>query len=246
MAVARNLRVVSSTALTAETKLLELELPDGEVMNFVGGQYIIVNSGIVLPNGKVAKRAFSILSSDAKQHRFSIAVRRIGSGPGSNYMHDLQPGAEVPFSGPWGQYLPDDARPRTSTFVFATDTGITAALGLLQSVRFKPQLPHTRVVWFVESENYFLPASFVRDLIPSECGSFEIESAPAIGDGARVDLARSLVRKIIADVLPESAFLSGDGSVLVPMREDLLGAGMQQGTIRMETFFNHVIRKSPA
>ena len=246
MASARIARLLSSSAVTAESNLLEFELADGLPLGFVGGQYIIVNTGLPLPGGKVAKRAYSILSRDEEQARFSIAVRRIGSGPGSNYMTGLKAGAEVPFSGPWGQYLPDDSRVRASTIIFATDTGITAALGLLQGLKFKPQLAGAQVVWFVESDAYFLPESFVLKVIPSGCGSFRIQRAPVIGHPERLAVARGAIRTMLNKGCPESAFLSGDGALLYALKDELIAEGVGEGAVRIETFFNHLIRKASA
>src|SRR5947207_581966 len=144
MATARTARVVRAEPVGREGRLVELE--SAEPLGFVGGQYIIVNTRIPLPGGKIAKRAYSILSSDDDQHRFQIAVRRIGEGPGSSFMHSLPIGGELIFSGPWGKFLPDDSRPRR-TFVVATHTGITAALGLVRGQRFAPQIPTTSLVW---------------------------------------------------------------------------------------------------
>src|SRR5262249_8344974 len=137
MAVAKQARVISSTPITAETRLIELALPDGAPLGFVGGQYIIVNSGVPLPGGKIAKRAYSILSRDSEQQRITLAVRRIGEGPGSNFMHRLNAGDEVPFSGPWGQFLPPAESSQGRTLVFASDTGITAALSLIRGEKFQ-------------------------------------------------------------------------------------------------------------
>src|SRR5262249_44505525 len=149
-------------------------LASGE-LGFTGGQYIIVNTGIELDGGKVAKRAYSILSSDDEQRQFQLAVRRIGEGPGSNFMHRLAVGAELPFSGPWGKFLPSWASgPR---LVFATDTGITAALGLLKGHQFRKLAVDTRVIWSVESDDYFLPASLARESI-SSYANFEVAVAP--------------------------------------------------------------------
>ncbi|HEX4456456.1 MAG TPA: oxidoreductase, partial [Polyangia bacterium] len=50
--------------LSETTRLVELE--PAESLDFVGGQYIIVNSGITLPDGKVAKRAYSFVSADTR------------------------------------------------------------------------------------------------------------------------------------------------------------------------------------
>src|SRR5258708_14806264 len=102
----------------------------GEPLGFVGGQSLIFDTGLGRENGKAVKRAYSLLSADAEQQRFQIAVQRLPQGPGSGFFHAAQPGAEVTFSGPWGKFLPDDGRPRP-TLLVATASGITAALGLL-------------------------------------------------------------------------------------------------------------------
>src|SRR5260370_20070502 len=104
MAQPRVARLVKAERLGPEARLLTFVLAEGEV-GFSGGQYVIVNTGIELPGGKLAKRAYSILSSDADQREFQIAVRRVGEGPGSNFMHRIEVGAELPFSGPWGKFV---------------------------------------------------------------------------------------------------------------------------------------------
>ncbi len=87
MANPRSAQISASRPLNDQTKLLDLVLPQWELLNFTGGQYVIVNTNIPLPGGKIAKRAYSILSGDQEQSRFQIAVKKVGSGPGSNYMH---------------------------------------------------------------------------------------------------------------------------------------------------------------
>lgn len=60
----------------------------------------------MLPNGKAVKRAYSMLSPDAEQRRFQLAVKRIPDGPGSDFMHGIAVGGELRFSGPWGRFFP--------------------------------------------------------------------------------------------------------------------------------------------
>ena len=140
MAEARNARLVDAQVIGTDTRLLTFQMEEGRPLGFIGGQYVIVNTGLPLPGGKIAKRAYSILSADTDQHRFQIAVKRIGVGPGSNFMHALAVGAELTFSGPWGKFYPADGEAPVPTLVFATDTGITAALGLFRSGRMLTSL----------------------------------------------------------------------------------------------------------
>jgi ferredoxin-NADP reductase len=104
MAQQRIATLIESERLSDETCLLSFRMADGE-LGFVGGQYIIVDTGIPLPGNKVAKRAYSIISADDDQREFQVAVRRIGEGPGSNFMHRLTNGDTLHFSGPWGKFV---------------------------------------------------------------------------------------------------------------------------------------------
>jgi ferredoxin-NADP reductase len=247
MADARTARLAVARSMGPETRLLEFALPDGQPLGFGGGQYVIVNTGVPLPGGKVAKRAYSILSSDAEQQRFQIAVRRIGAGPGSNFMHTLEPGAELPFSGPWGKYQAgaEDAPVPGNTLVFATDTGLTAALGLVRGTRFRPFLAGAQVIWFVASKEYFLPEVWVNTVIPANCRSFAIATGPPVHDPGRVAAARDVLRAAIDPGRPDRVFLSGDGAVLYPLCHDLMKSGLAEDRIRLECFFNNPQRRAP-
>jgi ferredoxin-NADP reductase len=212
-------------------------------MGFSGGQYVIVNTGVELPGGKIAKRAYSILSSDAAQREFQIAVRRIGEGPGSNFMHRIEVGAELAFSGPWGKFV-CNGEPAGPRLVFATDTGITAALGLLQGRRSRASADATTATWFSESDEYFLPGAFVRGALEGRCQKLAIAAVPPVGDAARLDSALMELNRSIESGLPASAFLAGDGAVIYPLRERLVAAGMQKEDVRLEAFFNNPERKA--
>jgi ferredoxin-NADP reductase len=211
-------------------------------IGFSGGQYIIVDTGIELAGGKFAKRAYSILSRDDDQREFQIAVRRIGEGPGSNFMHRIEVGAELRFSGPWGKFVSNGgaAGPR---LVFATDTGITAALGLLQGRGSRALADATKAVWFVESNDYFLPPSFVGNSLSGLCQDFEVAAAPTAADSTRISSALAMLDRSLESTLPSTAFLAGDGAVIYPLRERLVAAGMQKENIHLEAFFNNPERK---
>ena len=217
-------------------------LADGD-LGFSGGQYIIVNTGIELAGGKLAKRAYSILSSDDDQREFQIAVRRIGAGPGSNFMHRIEVGAELTFSGPWGKFV-CNGQAAGARLVFATDTGITAALGLLQGLGSRPLAGATEALWLIESDDYFLPPAFVRGLLGGRCRNFVVDAAREVGDATRAGVALAMLKRWLESTPPSTAFLAGDGAVIYPLRERLIAAGMQKENIRMEAFFNNPERKA--
>lgn len=242
MVVPKKARVVDARAISELARHLTLALD--EPLDFVGGQYLIFDSGVILEGGKLAKRAYSMFSCDVVQLRVEVVVRRVAAGPGSSFMHRVAVGAEIPFSGPWGKYLPDDSRVRPRTWVLATDTGISVALGLVRGLAFTPQLANTTLVWLVERDEDFVPESFVRERLPSGLGDFRVEPTLPVNHPERLDQARALIDRMLASARPDSVFLSGDGAIVFPVRLQLIQAGVPEGAIRVESFFHHQARKS--
>lgn len=235
MAVPKTGEVVSARTLCDHTRLLELEMP--EPLGFVGGQYMIIDSGLVASNGKAIKRAYSLISSDDKQRHVQLAVQRIPNGPGSDFIHGLEPGAKVSFSGPWGKFYVRDDVPG-STLVFSTDTGITAALGLIRSARFLPLLAETLFIWLRPSVEYFLPEPFVRGLIPDTCQDVKIGTIPAVNHDDRLPAVRNALQQILSGPALMRAFVSGDGAVNLALVDDLVCAGVPVSKDNVESFFN--------
>jgi hypothetical protein len=259
MALPRFARVTSIEPFGADTRRLDLELCDEGPLGFVGGQYIIVDTGLVAASGKAVKRAYSILSADQHQRRFTLATRRLSPGSerpgppieglGSGYMHGLAVGSEVKFSGPWGKMRPAEGDAAASgagwTLVLATDTGVTAALGLLSGQRFAPLLPHTRFLWLRTGPAYFLPDAFVLAGLPPTLASAEIAALPPIGHPERVAYVRARIEAPwTRQPPPVAAFIAGDGLINYALLDDLVAAGVSATRDNLESFFN-MPRKTP-
>jgi ferredoxin-NADP reductase len=242
--------LIGSEHFGDETKLLSFRMADLE-LGFIGGQYIIVDTGIPIPGNKIAKRAYSILSADAEQREFQLGVRRIGHGPGSNFMHDLQVEAALGFSGPWGKFVAPDSfvapDKNDELLVVATDTGITAALGLLKGQGLLAARERSKLIWFAESERYFLPFNFViSQLDRIGIRNLAVTETAPISDPTRIETTLLRIDQAIAPELPKAAFLCGDGAVVHAVRNRLIGAGVSNENIRIECFFNNPERKAAA
>jgi ferredoxin-NADP reductase len=235
MATARSARVIGVEQISDDTRLVELEMP--EPLAFIGGQYVIVDSGRVLPSGKAVKRAYSLVSCDAEQRRFQLAVKRLGEGPCSSFVHELPLGAEIRFSGPWGKMFPAEGA-SGATLVLSTDTGVSAGLGLVQSVRFAPLVAGTTFVWLRTAPDYFLPDDVVRARVPAGCAELRIERVPAIDHPERVAFVRALVAARLARGPIAQAFIAGDGAVNYALLDDLVAAGVRATRDSVESFFN--------
>lgn len=231
----------TNVALGPKTRLLSFSLPVGTAFPFVGGKYIIVNTGLPLAGGKIRKRAYSIVSQDTEAASFQIAVRQVGVA--TDFLHAFTPGQQLFFSGPWGKFV--SAAPDTEeiTWVLATDTGITAALGLLQAAQFRNALSRTELVWWRTSPEYFLPEALVRERIPTELADFQIISAPTIGDPERIAQGQKWLKEKLQLARPDRVYLAGDGLMLLPWMEMFAAEGVPADRMHLETFFNHAKSK---
>ena len=235
MATPRFATVEAARDLGSDTRVLELRIHDGP-LGFVGGQYVIVDSGLVAPTGKAIKRAYSILSDDGAQDRVTIAVKRLPGGAGSSYMYGLATDAEIKFSGPWGKLAPAPEVSGT-TFVLATDTGITAALGLVRGAAMAPLLAGTELVWLRPYADYFLPDAFVTGCLPPALGRFATAALPPIAHPERVPHTRALLATRLSKGVAQ-VFIAGDGAVNYALLDDLVAAGVPATRDSVESFFN--------
>lgn len=238
MAIPKRARVTHTEKWNDFTCHIRCEMLSPAELGFTGGQYVIINSGIQLPNGHVGKRAYSIAASDTEQKQFDLMVRQIPGGVGSRFIHELKPGQVFEFSGPWGKYLPPPDGEQGKILIVATDTGLTAALGLTRGRGFVSFLRDTQLVWFLESDSYFIPLDFVREWIPIQ--------TPPVGDPARILFCRNKIEEIVEGRRFNRIYLSGDGQVLSELKKFLMNRGYGEDQILVETFFNHVELKAPS
>ncbi len=244
MAIPKSAKIFEARDLNLETRLLTLSMQNKEDLHFMGGQYIIVNTNIPLPGNKIAKRAYSILSSDQNQNSFNICVRKIGEGPGSNYMHYAPVGSDIQFSGPWGQFAPDEnSLSCSSALVVATDTGITAALGLVQGHKFKDHFKECSLIWMRESADYFIPEDWIKNLLVKDSIDFRSCAIPPVNDMGRLGFGLASLKTALESRVPDQIFLSGDGALLYPFKEEAKQKGFIDSKIKMECFFNNPFKK---
>jgi len=242
MAQPRVARLVKAEHLGAQARLLRFALAEGEI-GFAGGQYIIVNTGIELasassPSARIRfSPAMTISASFRLQYGESAKVRaELHASDRSRRGTDVQRAV--------GQVRYQRRIAGGHRLVLATDTGITAALGLLQGLGSRPLADDTTAVWFVESEDYFLSSSFVRHSLAGLCQNLAVVAAPEIADTARIGRAAQNAGTFARINSAVTAFPRGDGAVIYPLREKLVAAGTQKENIHLEAFFNNPERKA--
>lgn len=245
MSVPKKASVVSVKKIQDDVVSVTCRMADPEQLGFTGGQYIIVNSGIVMPNGKLGKRAYSIVSADTDQATFEIIVKRIGAGVGSNFIHNLKPGDVFEFSGPWGKIKPAEGTQDRNILCLATDTGITMVLGLLNGKTYSACLSRAEVIWMIDNDPYFIPADHVKKRLPANGHSRIVTGLPAAGTEARLSFCMDFVESYARERF-DKIYLSGDGDVIKAWEAWFLDRGYTEGQILKESFFHHESMKAPS
>jgi CDP-4-dehydro-6-deoxyglucose reductase len=122
-------RLVNARMISRSVRELTLERTDGAPLVFDAGQW--VNIVLPLESGEV-RRAYSIASAPAGTARFEIAVTKVEHGPGSTFLHALEPGATLRTLGPQGFFTRAKTRGAPSLFI-ATGTGVTPLRSMLHA-----------------------------------------------------------------------------------------------------------------
>ena len=167
-------------------------------------------------------------------------VQRLTSDDGVESNPVFTPdGQTIAFSGPWGKLGPAAGARDGATLVLATDTGISAALGLVQAARMQPLLPATTFVWLKADDDDFLPAALVQRQLPPAVAVVRFASLPPIGHPERVPHVRALLAAELARPGGLArGYLSGDGAVNYALLDDLVEAGVPATRDSVESFFN--------
>ncbi|MGH7298171.1 MAG: ferredoxin--NADP reductase, partial [Polyangiaceae bacterium] len=103
-------RLARARALSPGVRELVFERLDGQAMAFEPGQWVNL-----LPDE--FKRSYSIASPPDGSAGFEIAVTRVQGGPTSTWLHTVDPGAVVRFSGPQGFFTRPAAGAPPSLFI---------------------------------------------------------------------------------------------------------------------------------
>ena len=221
------------------SRWLRFELSDERPLAYRGGQYVIIDTGLKLEDGRARKRAYSMLSQDADPTCFELGVFRLPGGEGAEFMNTLELGSELRFTGPWGKlHVPEDLEARPGKIlVVATDSGASGAVGLLRSQGLRPHLSRVQVWHFRTHPDAFLSDAFLREQLGCLA---DIRSEPLASVQAplrSMELERWLEDRV--GELPAQVYFIGDGILARQSTAQLIAAGMSESHIQSESFFNH-------
>jgi len=124
-------RLLEHHEISPETRHFSFEVPGDGAMDFIPGQFVSFTEHL---HGKEVTRAYSI-SSPPFENRFDLVLNRVADGRFSPHLFNLEPGAELDFKGPYGNFVFRD--PLADSIMVATGTGIGPFRSMLMA-----QLPH--------------------------------------------------------------------------------------------------------
>lgn len=265
MATLKQATVQANTPLAPGSRLLRLRMVTPTELGFHGGQYIIVHTHLVRNDGSRVKRTYSIVSDDRAQQHFELAIQAISTG--SRFMTELEPGAILNFSGPWGRKPPLDGQ--GPVYFIATDSGITTTLGLLAPLACASPLSALHILWLRPAKAPFATVDWVRHRLPKalsnalkvvDCDPPAPASVPAeatvtnakgLGpafafDHSAQERAQQAVRLAqqwlatcpLLQPAKTRVILSGDGLVICALHKHFLDQGVSPQNIIQENFFN--------
>jgi hypothetical protein len=239
------LRIVGDELIGSSTRALDVVRTDLAPWSNVRGKYVILDTGLVLPDGKAVKRAYSLTPAasgaekaeggglEASQCR--LVVKRL-EGPGSSALHTAPIGAEFSFSGPWGKLAAEDDAHERTLFV-ATDTGITSALGMAT----RDCGGGLTVLWLRAADESFFDLDRARTAIVASGARFVSATIPPVGAEERVERAWAHIDACAREIAPTILLAAGDGRIVFPLKARLQSTVRD---VRIECFFHNPERKS--
>jgi len=229
--------VESTVDLTYDIKEIRFKLIEPDEISFGFGQYVQIQAPS--PEGPVF-RAYSISSPIYDKNIVELSVRLIPGGVASTYLHNLQVGDPVNFTGPYGDFILNED-PSVELVCVGGGVGMAPMNNIIYSIYDRwPNKPcwlffgcrTTRDIFYLKkfqelSKKY--PAFHVVYALSDQLG----EDEKWDGETGFVHLS---VDKHLSDSVPRQAFLCGPPLMIDAVTKVLLGKGLSNEQIFFDDF----------
>jgi ferredoxin-NADP reductase len=229
-------RLIQSTPLSEFTRQLEFEVQGAPQFGFVPGQWLSLTH--TKPDGEELTRAYSIASPpDGK--RFAFCLNRVQDGYMSNYLCDLEPGAEISGQGPFGNFILKP--PLRDTLFIATGTGIAPYRSILQWLFADPSRHHEKHFWLLFGSRYEKDIYYHEEFLQLASAHKNFEYLPTLSQG---DANWKGLRGYVQDHVPGivngrtdmHAYICGLDKMVRANRELLKSLGWDRKSILYERY----------
>jgi ferredoxin-NADP reductase len=206
-------------------------------LQFRPGQFVSVRVGRDADENPIL-RSYSIASSPG-QAEFSLILKLIAGGPGSDYFARLQPGDRVSFTGPMGFFCLD--LQHVGDVVFGvTGVGITPVLPMLTELAARPESGKIIVYWGNRHSDDLFWLDELQE-VQARSGRIELRLFVS-GDAPAWSGARGRITSAVLEALPALLkpvfYLVGNGAMIKELKAELQQRGVdRKRQIRNEAFF---------
>jgi ferredoxin-NADP reductase len=231
-----NAQLASSTALSDYTRHLEFEIVGAGHFGFVPGQWLSLTHAKA--DGEQITRAYSIASPpDGK--RFALCLNRVQDGFMSNYLCDLQPGAEIAAQGPFGNFILRP--PLRDTLFIATGTGVAPYRAMLHWLLADESRHQNKKFWLLfgsrTQKDIYYHQEFLR--LANEHANFDYRPTLSQGDSSWKGLrgyVQEHVPAIVNGRTDMHAYICGLDKMVRANRELLKNLGWDRKAILYEKY----------
>ncbi|NKB47515.1 MAG: ferredoxin--NADP reductase, partial [Legionellales bacterium] len=126
-----SMTLVRTTMIAPHVKHFAFQIEPGKALDFIPGQFITLQ---VPTTDKTLRRSYSIASIPGQSDFIEFAAGYVEGGPATQFLFNLEPGAQVRAIGPAGRLiLREEDQPQRYILV-ATSTGVTPFRSMLMQL----------------------------------------------------------------------------------------------------------------
>jgi len=209
-------------------------------LDFKAGQFLTLHVPAENQAGFL-RRSYSIASHPFHGDRLRLIVRRIPTGPASDYLMRLAEDDVVTMAGPFGLFVLADSHPGDVVFG-TTGTGIATIMPMLEDLARTPGRVHGRTLvhWGLRREEDIFLRPEIEELCRSAGAELHIHlsAAEPIWTGQHGRITPTLLGRLSSLTTPVF-YLVGNGAMVSELRNSLVERGLdRKQQIRTEAFFD--------
>jgi ferredoxin-NADP reductase len=230
-------RVLRSVPLSEFTKHLDLQVNGVDHFGFVPGQWLSVQTNT--PNGEEMTRAYSIASPPSENGHVAFCLNRVEDGFMSNYLFNLDEGAEIHFQGPFGNFTLHP--PMRDTVFIATGTGVAPFRSMLHWLLADEERHKGCDIWLIfgarrEQDLYYREEFEALALKHANFHFLPTLSRPEPDWKGLQGYVQEHVLDIIGSRADMHAYICGLAKMVKANRDLLKGRGWDRTSIRYERY----------
>ena len=244
MAAQFPLKLVDSRMLAPDVRHLVFQRSDGEVLNYIPGQFLQIHFEV---NGAPSKRSYSLANPpalDKPNNPVEIAVSYVKGGAATALLSELEVGGEITGSGPYGRFCLMDADKNARYLLIGTGTGITPYRAMLPKLAELIQNRNVQVALIqgartqaelLYSEEFQAFAALHPNFRYYACTSRE-----AVGGyvGDRAGHVQGVFAELDLDGASDIAYLCGNPNMVDECFTQLKEAGFPVPSVRREKYIS--------